>query len=470
MSTKKENPVIDYDSFRDSFATVDQEGKRKWIYPKMPKGRLHNKRVIVSIILLALMFIGPFLRWKGAPMFLFNILERKFIIFGVPFWPQDFHLLALAIITFFVFIILFTAIFGRVWCGWACPQTIFMEMVFRKIEYWIEGDAPKQKKLTRQPWNREKILKRGGKWLIFAILAFLIGNLVMAYIIGTDELSKLVTEGPAEHWGKFSFVLIFSGIFFFVFAYFREQACLVICPYGRLQSALLDRDSVVVHYDDVRGEPRGRGRDRSELGDCIDCHQCVTVCPTGIDIRNGTQMECVNCTACIDACDEIMDKVNKPRGLVRFASTNMVEEQKGFKITPRIIAYAVVLTLLSGVLITSLAMRSTIEATVLRARGTLYSLSEDKQVVTNIYQLQIANKTHQSFGDIEVRLLEPEGGKATLVGKELHVDDQGLGKGSVLVEIPRSILSEMKTPIKLGFYSGETELDIVKTKFMGPGN
>jgi cytochrome c oxidase accessory protein FixG len=310
MSAQKETPIIDYDSFRDSFATVDQEGKRKWIYPKKPKGRLHNKRVIVSVIFLALMFIGPFLRWKGSPMFLFNILERKFIIFGVPFWPQDFHLLALAIITFFVFIILFTSIFGRVWCGWACPQTIFMEMVFRKIEYWIEGDAPKQKKLTRQPWNREKIVKRGGKWVIFALLSFLIGNLVMAYIVGTEELSKIVTEGPFQHWGKFSFVMIFSGIFMFVFAYFREQACLVICPYGRLQSALLDRDSVVVHYDDVRGEPRGRGRKREELGDCIDCHQCVTVCPTGIDIRNGTQMECVNCTACIDACDEIMDKVN----------------------------------------------------------------------------------------------------------------------------------------------------------------
>ena len=318
------NPEFDYEAFRDTIGTVDEEGKRNWIYPKKPKGRFHNKRIIVSIVLLTLLFLGPFLRWNGEPMFLFNFLERKFIVFGVVFWPQDFHLFAFAMLSFMVFVVLFTVIFGRLWCGWACPQTIFMEMVFRKIEYWIEGDRAKQQKLNRSPWNKDKIVKKGTKWLIFYAISFLIANTLMAYLVGIDELSKLVTHAPAENWGKFVGVVVFSWIFFFIFAWFREQACIVVCPYGRLQSVMLGKDSLVVAYDFIRGEKRERVRKNKERegGDCIDCSLCVQVCPTGIDIRNGTQMECVNCTACIDVCDDVMDKVGFERGLIRYASYN----------------------------------------------------------------------------------------------------------------------------------------------------
>lgn len=473
MASSKTLPEIDYDAFRDTIGTVDEEGKRRWIFPKKPKGSLHTKRFIFAMILIAMWFSGPFWRWEGEPMFLFNILKGEFIIFGIPFWPQDFHLLALGIITFFVSIILFTVVAGRLWCGWACPQTVFMEMVFRKIEYLIEGDAPKQRKLKNQPWNGEKIWKRSLKYTIFAAIAFAIGNMVMAYIIGTAELGKMMTEGPLNHLGKFSFVMIFSAIFFFVFAWFREQACLVVCPYGRLQSALLDRDSVVVHYDHVRGETRGRyrkGQDREELGmgDCIDCHQCVAVCPTGIDIRHGTQMECTNCTACIDACDDIMDKIDKPRGLVRFASSNMIEEDAKLRFTPKIIAYTAVLLILGSVFIGSMVNRTSVEATFLRARGSLYKLSEDKQTVSNLYQLQIANKTHQTYGDVEVKLLSPAEGEVMIVGKSFGIEAKGIAKGSVFIHIPRSALTGMKTPIKVGFYSDGEELDVVKTAFMGP--
>lgn len=232
-------------------------------------------------------------------------------------------------ITFFVFIILFTVVFGRVWCGWACPQTIFMEMVFRKIEYWIEGDAAKQMKLKNMPWTAEKIFKRVLKYVIFMAISLLIAHTLMAYLIGVDKVIDIVTASPYEHWSGFLGMLFFTGIFFWVFSYFREQACIAVCPYGRLQGVLLNKDSMAVSYDFKRGEPRGKikkGEIQEGQGDCIDCKLCVHVCPTGIDIRNGTQLECVNCTACMDACDEVMTKVNRPKGLIRIASYNGIVE------------------------------------------------------------------------------------------------------------------------------------------------
>ena len=373
------NPDFDYEAFRDTIGTVDKEGKRNWIYPKKPKGKFHNRRIIVSIILLTLLFTGPFLKWDGVPMFLFNFLERKFIIFGVVFWPQDFHLFAFAMLSFMVFVVLFTVIFGRLWCGWACPQTIFMEMVFRKIEYWIEGDRAKQQKLNRSKWTQEKIFKKGSKWIIFYAISFLIANTLMAYLVGIDELSKMITHPPADHWGKFVGVVVFSWIFFFIFAWFREQACIAVCPYGRLQSVMLGKDSLVVAYDWIRGEKRERVRKNKEreAGDCIDCSLCVQVCPTGIDIRNGTQMECVNCTACIDVCDSVMDKVGFDKGLIRYASYSGIAENKPFKFNARIIAYTVVLVGMLSVLGFSLASRSDVETTLLRTPGMRYQKLDD---------------------------------------------------------------------------------------------
>lgn len=471
MKSGKEDPIIDYEAYRDTIGTVDESGHRKWLYPKKPKGRLHTYRAIVAVILLIGLFAGPFLRINGEPMFLFNLLERKFIILGLTFWPQDFHLFALALVTFFVFIILFTVAFGRVWCGWACPQTIFMEMVFRKIEYWIEGDAPKQRKLSRQAWDTEKITKRTLKYVIFAVISFLIGNLVMAYVVGTDELSKIITEGPGAHMGNFTFVLIFSGIFFFVFSYLREQACIAICPYGRLQGVLLDQDSIVVAYDKVRGETRSRLRkneDRKEAGkgDCIDCSLCVHVCPTGIDIRNGTQLECVNCTACIDACDEVMDKVGYEPGLIRFASMSNILQGKKFKYTPKMIAYTVVLAGLITFLSFSLSTRSDVEATISRSKGTLYTLT-DAGMVSNLYELQIVNKTQKTF-PLTIKVMNLENGKVMMIGRELKILPRDITKRPFFVELPPESLDGMKTKIILGVYSGEEELDRVKTTFLGP--
>jgi len=467
----KEPDIIDYEEFRDTIGTVDKSGKRNWIYPKKPKGRYYNRRKIVSYILLALLFAGPFMRVNGEPFMLFNVLERKFILFGVTFWPQDFHLFVLAMLSFMVFIVLFTVIYGRVWCGWACPQTIFMEMVFRRIEYWIEGDANRQRKLNNGPWTSDKIFKKTAKFSIFFLFSFLIANLVMAYIVGVDELSKMVTHAPSENWDNFVGVTLFSGIFFFVFSYFREQACIAVCPYGRLQSVMLGKDSVVVAYDDVRGEPRGKRKKNStrDLGDCIDCNLCVQVCPTGIDIRNGTQMECVNCTACIDACDGVMDKVGFKRGLIRYASYTNIQEGTNFKFTPRILAYSAVLVGLLSLLGFSLANRSDVETTILRTKGMMFQQT-DEGYISNLYNVQIINKTAVEY-TVDFRLENRENARIKYVGKPPKVPKRGIGKGAFFIEIPKSELNGLQNKVQISVYTAEGELlDKTSATFLGPAN
>ena len=332
------------ENFRDSIGTVTEEGKRAWVFPKKPSGKYYERRKIVSYFLLAFLFAAPFVKINGNQFLMFNIMERRFNIFGFPFWPQDFHLFVISMIIGVIFITLFTVAFGRIFCGWICPQTIFMEMVFRRIEYWIEGDRGKQIRLAKQPWNSEKIKKKVTKWVIFSIISFLIANVFLAYLIGSDRLIQYVIDGPLAHLSTLISLIIFTSIFYFVFTWFREQVCIIACPYGRLQGVLLDTKSIVVAYDHKRGEgEKGRKKfrkneDRQALGhgDCIDCMQCVHVCPTGIDIRNGTQLECVNCTACIDECDHIMESINLPKGLIRYASEENIEKKAKFKLTPRI--------------------------------------------------------------------------------------------------------------------------------------
>ena len=456
------------EDFRDHISTISEDGDRAWIYPKKPKGKHYNKRTIVSIVLLALLFGGPFMKIAGHPLMLFNVLQRKFIVFGVPFWPQDFFLFVLAMLTFFVFIILFTAIFGRVWCGWACPQTIFMGLVFRKIEYAIEGDSTQQKVLNKAPWTTDKIKKKFFKHGIFFILAFLIANTFLAYIIGIDDLKLLVTEGPASHMGGFIALVVFTGAFYGVYARFREQACLVVCPYGRLQGVLLDRNSVVIAYDYVRGEPRGKMHKNEErkFGDCIDCHACVHVCPTGIDIRNGTQLECVNCTACIDACDDVMDKVGLNKGLIRYASENSIAQKEKFKITTRVIGYSAVLLILLTTLITLLALRTDVESTILRTPGQMFQ-KVDGDKISNLYNIQLVNKTFHDL-PIEVKLNNIKG-ELKFVGPEPSLLKQdAVLEGVFFVVLPKSDIVKIKTPITISIVSNGQILDEIKTNFLGP--
>jgi len=455
------------ETFRDSIATINKEGKRNWIYAQEPNGKLYNARTIVSVFYLALFFSFPFIKIDGAPFFLFNVLERRFIFFGVTFWPQDFFIFGIGMLAFILFIVLFTVIFGRVFCGWACPQTIFMEMVFRKIEYWIEGNAAHQKALTKAPYNAEKIIKRGSKHLIFFLVAFIIANTFLAYIIGVDELFKIVREPLSQHIGGFTSLLIFTGIFYAVYAWFREQICLIVCPYGRLQGVMTDKNSILVAYDYIRGEPRGKFKktERKEYGDCIDCMQCVKVCPTGIDIRNGTQLECVSCTACIDACDFMMEKVGLPKGLIRYDSENGIAKRQKLRITPRTIAYSVVLLALIGFLGVLLATRKDVDATILRTPGMLFQ-KQDNDTISNLYNIKLINKTHR---DMPVRLeLESTIGKIKMIGKEVVVSKESKAETEFFIFLPKEKILNRKTILTIGVYSGEKKLETVKTTFLGP--
>lgn len=404
------------ENFREHLSNVTDSGKRIWIYPKIIKGVFYRYRTYFSWFLLAFFFLAPFIKIGGYPLLMLNVFKRQFIIFGQPFWPQDFYVFVFLALTLLLFIVLFTVIFGRVWCGWACPQTIFMEMVFRKIENWIEGNANQQRKLDAMPWNREKILKKGAKHSVFFLISFLIAHTFLVYLIGYEDLWARITGPIAENYMTLVGLLIFTVVFYLVFARLRELVCIIICPYGRLQGVMLDPNSMVVAYDHVRGEPRGKIRkneDQSAKGDCVDCGLCIDVCPTGIDIRNGTQLECVNCTACIDACDEVMDKIKKPRGLIRIDSKNNIENKIGFRMTPRIIAYSLVMTLLLGASVTILATRQSIEAKILRVPGKTYLVDKDG-LITNIYNLSMVNKT---FDDktFELRI---KSGDARLVRAE----------------------------------------------------
>lgn len=488
--------------FRDSVATISKEGKRNFINPKKPKGRLYNLRTRFSIFYLIVFFSLPFIKVNDEPLLMFNIIERKFIIFGMIFWPQDFFIFGIAMLTFIVFVILFTVIFGRVFCGWACPQTIFMEMVFRKIEYWIDGDSSQQKLLKKMSWNAEKIRKRTLKFVLFFSMSFLIANFFLAYLIGMDQL--LIDIGnPGAHIGTLVSLLGFTCVFFFVYWWFREQACIVVCPYGRLQGVLLDKDSIVVGYDYLRGEPRGKllkednykdkddhngncsgckenggctdGTQKMESiqpismidnGDCIDCAACVRVCPTGIDIRNGTQLECVNCTACIDACDAIMTSIHKPVGLIRYASENSIKNNVQLRFNRRIKAYTIVLSLLIILLITLLVSRTDLDATLMRTAGMTYTSMPDGRV-SNLYNLKLANKTHK---DIPFHLkLENIPGEITLINSiNPVVKKEDYKSLQFFVKLNRADLKSWKTPLIIGLYDSTKKIKTITAKFIGP--
>ncbi|MEN7546405.1 cytochrome c oxidase accessory protein CcoG [Rapidithrix thailandica] len=460
------------ENFRDAISTVDTSGKRVWVYPKKPGGRYYTWRKWTSYLLLALLFSGPFLKIGGQPLLMMNILERKFVIFGSLFTPQDFHIFVLGMILFIIFIVVFTVAFGRIWCGWACPQTIFMEMVFRRIEYWIEGDANQQKKLNAAPWTSEKIRKKTFKYSIFFFLSFLIANTFLGYIVGGDRLLAMVTLPPAENWTIFTALVIFTGVFYWVFASFREQACTTVCPYGRLQGVLLVKETINVAYDYLRGEPRGKLKKNKvteanqSQGDCIDCKLCVQVCPTGIDIRNGVQLECVNCTACIDACDNVMDKIGKPRGLIRYASEENIEAKKPFQFTPRLMGYTAILVVLLSVIGYSLTSRGIVETTVLRAPGQMFHKAENGNI-RNLYTVQVVNKTSEDL-PIELKLKQPEGGTVEIVGETILLKAEQNVDGAFFIELPVDKLKGMKTPIEMEVYTDGKFLESVSTTFYGP--
>lgn len=456
------------EAFRDRIATVDESGKRKWIFAYKPHGKFYNIRTVLSYFYFIVFFGLPFVQIDERPLFLFNVLKAKFIIFGKVFWPQDFFIFGLTMITFIFFIILFTAAFGRLFCGWACPQTNFMEMMFRKVEFWILGDAPAQRQLKNSPWTQNKIIKVTLKHILFYILSFIIANFFLAYIIGINELKKIIFEPVTNHIVGFAAILVFSAIFYAVYAFFREQACTVVCPYGRLQSVLLDKNSMIVAYDYKRGEPRGyEKKDHLENhGDCIDCFQCVKVCPTGIDIRNGVQMECVGCTACIDACDSIMDKIGKPKGLIRYASENSIANGDALKYTTRMKLYTGLCVLVLSILSFILFTRKDITATIMRTPGILYQ-ERGTDSVSNLYNIKVVNKTVHNIPLIVK--LEDAQGSIQIIGKDfVDLQKEAQGSGSFFIMLPKKSIQNRNTSLKIGLYEGNKKIATVKTNFLGP--
>ena len=445
--------------FRDYPINLNERGGRKWVYAKKPSGKWFTRRTIAAWLLL-LFFVGaPFIRVNNNPLILLDIANRKFIIFGAIFWAQDTFILALLMLSFVLFIVLFTVTYGRIWCGWACPQTLFLEMVFRRVEYLIEGDYRERHKLDNSPWTSKKIFKKTLKHGIFILISIAMTNTFLMWFIGSDGWLEIITEPVQQNLSGFSIMLLVSAFFYWIYSFFREQICTMVCPYGRMQGVLLDSKSIAVSYDYKRGEPRGRGE-----GDCTDCKQCISVCPTGIDIRNGTQLECINCTACIDQCNKIMHVTNKPPGLIRYASEASIKGGHASVWNARNRAYTVVLLIIFSFFVYTLISRPVIETTILRTPGLLYQ--EHEGSLSNVYNIKIVNKTHEEM-PLELKVLS-HNGEIRMAGNKMNIKDQGLFESTFLLFIPKEEIQSDNTEVTFGIYSKNELIETYKTTFVGP--
>jgi cytochrome c oxidase accessory protein FixG len=371
--------------------TLNEDGSRFWIRPRPSDGPWWQRRRLVGYALIAFFVTLPHLRWHGKPLILLDVPRREFTLLGTTFLPTDTLLLMLILGSCILSVFLFTALFGRVWCGWGCPQTVYMEFVFRPIERWIEGGRPGS--LAMDKASGVMSARRILKYLLYIPICLGLAHTFLAYFVGTDRLAEWVRLSPFEHPTPFIVMTVTTLLIMADFGWFREQTCLIACPYGRWQSALLDKRSLIVAYDERRGEPRGAGRARTEQsGDCIDCKACVATCPTGIDIRNGLQMECVHCTQCIDACDSIMAGLDKPTGLIRYASQEGLTGKSRTLLRPRVAIYAAALTVTLSSLSFALATRDVAEFTLLRSNSEPYQMESDGRVGNQI-RIKIVNRT-----------------------------------------------------------------------------
>jgi cytochrome c oxidase accessory protein FixG len=371
-------------------STLNRDGSRRWIRPKVSRGRYYRRRFYTAWGLIATFTLIPILKLGGKPLMLFDIPKREFTFFGATFLPTDTFLLMLLLFSIFIGIFLITAVLGRVWCGWACPQTVYMEYLYRPIEVLIEGGRNRQLELDARGADARRLIKN----VVFLLVSAFLANSFLAYFVGWDRLLDWMTGSPTKHPAAFALMLGTTILMFFDFAYFREQTCIVACPYGRFQSVLLDRQSLIVGYDTGRGEPRARWRKKEEraAGDCVDCSLCVSTCPTGIDIREGLQMECIHCTQCIDACDEVMGRIGLERGLIRYTSQAELESGKRSFLRPRLVVYSAILVVMLGAFAFSLAGKQTADVTLLRGLGAPFTILPSGEV-SNQIRIKIANRT-----------------------------------------------------------------------------
>jgi cytochrome c oxidase accessory protein FixG len=376
----------------DSVTTINADGSRYYLHPSDVRGRFTTARKLFGLLLIAIYAALPWIPINGNPALFLDIETRQFHIFGLTLVPQDLWVLFFCITGLGFALFFLTSLLGRLWCGWACPYTVFLDHIFRRIERLIEGDAPARKQLDSAPWGGAKIFKRVAKHTFYGISAFLIAQIFLSYFVSLPRLYRYMGESPLEHATAFGVVLFLTVVLWFCFGWFREQFCIIICPYGRLQSVLTDDDTINIGYDEIRGEPRGK--QGAVTGDCIDCRRCVNVCPTGIDIRNGLQLECIGCSACVDACDEVMVKIGRPKGLVRYDSLNGLAGKKRRILRPRIYAYSALACVGLGVLGVLASMNaSPFTTNVIRARGAPFFV--DGKSVLNSYSIRFLNKRNQ---------------------------------------------------------------------------
>ncbi len=441
--------------------TLNPDGTRRRIRPKLYRGRTHRARLVVGWALMALFAGIPFVKTNGKPLIFLDLPSREFTLFGSTFLATDGVLLMLLMLSILLGVFWLTALVGRGWCGWACPQTVYMEFLFRPIERLFEGDRASQLRIDRNGGSRRRLAKNA----VFLLLSFVVANVFLAYFVSVDTLAEWMTRSPFEHPGPFLVMAATAGLVFFDFGYFREQMCTVACPYARLQSVLLDPNSLVVGYDRRRGEPRGHGKPKPGQGDCIGCNACVTTCPTGIDIREGLQLECIACAQCVDACDSIMAKVQKPLGLIRYASENSLAGKKTRVVRPRVVAYGIVVTILVAALIVVGSLRDVADVTVLRGIGAPFVVSQDG--VRNQLRIKVENRTdtEQSFdikleGVPEARLVAPE--------NPLVVPGGHRRTTSVFVVAPQSAFRNGARPVEVRITTEDGFDETVSYRLLGP--
>lgn len=446
--------------------TLNEDGSRNWIRPRLSEGPWWRRRQVVAYVLMFVFFAIPHLRVSGKPAFLMSFPKREFTLMGYTFLPTDTLLFMLLLASGVIGIFLLTALLGRVWCGWSCPQTVYLEFLFRPIERFIEGGYVGSRKLDREKrfFSGRRLLK----YAIYAVLSLFLAHTFLAYFVGTEELARWVRQSPWQHPTEFVVMAITTIAIWYNFTYFREQTCLIACPYGRWQSALLDKQSVIVAYDYVRGEPRGHQTpDRSEqAGDCIDCKACVTTCPTGIDIRNGLQMECVHCTQCIDACDTIMDKVGKPRGLIRYTSQEALAGRSRKLLRPRVVLYPMALTLSLGALLFAMVQKESADVTVLRGLGAPFTEEADGRIANQI-RVKITNRSNDD-ARYTISVDGASGGQVIAPENPLAVAEGETRETSVFVLLPRASFTNSEHAITISVKDGGRFSISIPWRLQGP--